>query len=57
MRRGGGPTSTTYYFSLFTKEGVTLHRVVAVGGDEVKDVVVGSVCGAVGDPGGRFYLH
>ena len=45
MRRGGDQgTPTTYYLSLFTKKGVALHSVVAVGSDEVKDVVVGRVC-------------
>ena len=34
----------TYYFSFFAKEGVALHGVVAVGGNEVEDVVVGGVC-------------
>ena len=41
---GGQGLQKTYNFSLFTKEGVALHGVVAVGGNEVEDVVVGGVC-------------
>ena len=42
--RGQWVLQKTYNFSLFTKEGVALHGVVAVGGNEVEDVVVGGVC-------------
>ena len=36
---------------------MTLHSVVAVGGDEVEDVVVGGVCRAVGDPEDFIFIR
>ena len=49
-RRRIHPSGSAYHLPLGAEEGVALERLVAVGGDEGEDAVVGGVGRAVGDP-------